>query len=522
MSPPLQMPMADVTDVEPKLKVLADEAPADTDLWCTYAQIEVAGLRMAIAAEHVREAVPRPEHVTRLPRSQGALEGVFKLRGQVVPIVDLRLWMNRPTDTRQPHVMVLGADNRVVGVATDAIHGLLRLRASQVHAVHREESDDSFFHSVLSVSDDAELISVLDPVRLMERARAWADERTQESPTADSRQPGVPSHQAVASTPTQALFRLGPAVLSLPAANVREALPRPPLQRVFGRGTPMLGMVRWRGVDVPLIDPASVLALPLDTDVTGQRLVVVLESEGRHVAIPVNGVLAVRSFASTQVQAAADTALPQATFFLGSTVLESGQRVLLLDSARVLRDYGLTPTTVSSDLPQARHGAGQRLLGNASPVEDDRACVQDAAQAHVVFDMGSEWAAPMSLLQEITPFPSNFKPGVGSDPAVVGTVEWRGKTLPVLDLRTPAQPADFHRGLRLMVIQTNDRLAALVVNDVVALLAAHQGVHTRVRMANGEHMHLITVGQPPNRKSHRVLDVSAVPFFGTPASYPPP
>ena len=36
----------------------------------------------------------------------------------------------------------------------------------------------------------------------------------------------------------------------------------------------------------------------------------------------------------TQVQAAADTALPQATFFLGSTVLESGQRVLLLDSAR--------------------------------------------------------------------------------------------------------------------------------------------------------------------------------------------
>ena len=159
MPPTLLGQSGNVTDVEPKPPA---QAVADADPWCTYAQIEVAGLRVAIAAEFVRQAVPRPDKVARLPRSHGALEGVFKLRGQVVPIVDLRPWMGLTADSHPPHVMVLGTHDRVVGVATDAIHGLLRLRASRVQAVHRDGSAEGFFHSVLSETEDSELISVLD------------------------------------------------------------------------------------------------------------------------------------------------------------------------------------------------------------------------------------------------------------------------------------------------------------------------------------------------------------------------
>jgi|GEM_PF-2346738 len=495
----------DVTDVEPKTRNTAANAPpADLDPWCTYAQVDVGGMRIAIATEHVRQALPRPPSMVRLPRSRGALEGVFKLRGQVVPVVDLRGWMGLPTDARPPHIMVLGSERRVVGLAIDAIHGLLRLRASRVQAIHHDEDSDGFFHSVLSTDGDAELISVLDPVRLMNQALAWADERPDTSPTAPAQGGHPMPGEATTRTPLQALTRLGPVVLGAPATAVREVLPLPPLQRLFGRGGKMWGLVRWRDVDVPVLDPDQVLGLPLANPPNGRRLLIILATGTRCVGVPVDEVLAVRGFPCAQVQAASETGMAQAQWFVGSTTLDSGERAFLLNSDAVVAKFGLTV-----------HADGEPTSGDGQT--KDTAC--DADRAHIVFDMGQLWAAAMDMLQEITPFPTDFTPGKGADPATVGTFEWRGKTLPVLDLRNPipsplvGQAADGMPAPKLMVVQARQRTAALVVNDVVALLAPRQGIHTRVTLAGGACMHLITVGHPPERKSHRVLDFSTLPFF---------
>lgn len=496
-----------VTDAEPKP---ASDARADTDPWCTYAHIEVAGMQVAVTTEFVRQIVPKPAAMARLPRREGGLQGAFKLRGQVVPVVNLGTWLQLPGNTEPPHVMVLGAEGQVIGVAIDAIHGLLRLRASRVQPVLRDGEDDGFFHSVLSVTDDSELLSVLDPLRLMKNARAWANGG---APTpSDGLSTAVESrayHPGDSASPitSQALVRLGSTALGVPYHHVREVLAQPPVQRVFGKDTAMLGMVRWRGLDVPLADPAKVLLLPLAPHPQGRRLILVLEHEGRHLAVPVDGVMAVRAFAAEDVQAAADTALAPAGTFVGSTTLEEGQRVLLLDSQQVLQAYGFKP------LAQGNSGALQ--VSGASALEAERAATHARAQPHVVFDMGGEWAAPMEVLHEITPFPADFKPGTGSHGTITGTFEWRGKTLPVMDLRPAAgaAAATSTAALKLMVVQANGRMGALVVNEVLALLPAHQGVHTQVNMPGGEHMHLITVGEPPTRKSHRVLDVSGLPFF---------
>lgn len=496
MPPSLLAFDADVTDAVPK-PPSAGRAVADP--WCTYAHIELAGMRVAVTTDFVRQIVPRPQALARLPRREGALEGVFKLRGQVVPVVNLGTWLQLPGSAVPPHIMVLGTQGQVIGVAIDAIHGLLRVRASRVQTVLHDAADDDFFSSVLSLDDDNGLLSVLDPLRLMDKARAWAGEGSNVlsgAPTEADAHGHTPGGGA-SQTHTQALVKVGAAALGVPFQHVREVLVQPPVQRVFGRETALLGMVRWRGVDVPLADPAKVLQLSLAPAEQGKRLMMVLDHGGRHLALPVDGVMAVRAFAEETVQAASDTALAPAGTYTGSTTLEDGQRVLLLDSAHVLAAYGFKPLQAHSALALAAHTA------TASAPER-------AAQAHIVFDMGGEWAAPMSALLEITPFPLGFKPAVGSHPAITGTCEWRGKTLPVLDLRPPPTPT---AAPKLMVVQAHGRVGGLVVNDVLALLPAHQGVHTELTLPGNERVHLITVGEPPARKSHRVLAVGALPFF---------
>ena len=497
----------DVTDAVPK-PPSAGQAVADP--WCTYAHIELAGMRVAVTTDFVRQIVPRPQTLARLPRREGALDGVFKLRGQVVPVVNLGTWLQLPSGTEPPHVMVLGTEGQVIGVAIDAIHGLLRVRASKVETVLHDAADDGFFSSVLSLADDGELLSVLDPLRLMSKARAWASEgqNVPSGAPAEADTPNRPMRNGANPTHTQALVRLGAAALAVPFQHVREVLTQPPVQRVFGRETAMLGMVRWRGVDVPLADPAKMLQLPLASAAQGKRLMMVLEHEGRHLALPVDGVMAVRAFASEKVQAASDTALFPPDTYAGSTTLDDGQRVLLLDSTHVLAAYGFKPL----------HGNGALALTTLTATVS--AQEQAKTQPYIVFDMDGEWAAPMSALQEITPFPADFKSAEGSHPAITGTFAWRGKTLPVLDVRPSSkQPAGGGTPRtttpKLMVVKANGRMAALVVNEVLALLPAHQGLHTELTLPGGERMHLITVNDPPARKSHRVLDVGALPFFRT-------
>ena len=132
-------------------------------------------------------------------------------------------------------------------------------------------------------------------------------------------------------------------------------------------------------------------------------------------ALPVDSVMAVRSFPVAKVQTAAETGLAPPGCFMGSTSLEDGQRVLLLDSDSLLAAYGLVP--LSDRVVASTDPAGTMLALTTT------ASASATGQAHIVFDMGDEWAIPMNVLHEITPFPSHFKPGAGIDPAITGTVD---------------------------------------------------------------------------------------------------
>ena len=501
---------------------------------CVFAQLELAGHRLAVDADHVVQALPRPPRLTPLPSRQAALQGVLKLRGQVVPVVDLRHWLQPAAEVAaglapSPHIMVLGHEGKVVGIGLDGIRGLLRIPAEQVHAVAHQAEADNFFHSVINLPDSDDLVMVLDPLRLMALTQAWASANA----TSHASEGTILASAPDSHTQPHALVRLGDVVLAAPADVVREVGHQPPLNRVFGQNPYLRAMTRWRGVDVPVLDPVQALALSLDeTPSAGPRLLMVLSQNGRHAAVPVDEVLSVRRFAQTELQSPADTGTPQAHLYAATTTLDGGgphqgKRVRLLNATALLEWLGMAEMadrsaeaslqtapdneTHSGDPLQHPEGV-QRLQATPSAPSQPTA---PESHAYVVFDMGREWAAPVNLLQEVMPFPASFQPATGADPFQLGSCDWRGRTLPVLDLRPPR--ADGTRPpkeqARLLVVSACQRQAGLVVDDVVALLPANQGTHTRLMMAGREPTHLITVGHASSRKTYEVLDFSRHSFF---------
>ena len=112
----------------------------------TFALLALGDLVFGVQSDHLVKALMRPQALTLLPRSQGALEGVFNDRGQMVPVVDLRRWLS-PGQTPEvacPQVAVLRASGRVLGLAISSVRGLLRVRRADVHPIHHGDGADDF------------------------------------------------------------------------------------------------------------------------------------------------------------------------------------------------------------------------------------------------------------------------------------------------------------------------------------------------------------------------------------------
>ncbi|HHX87479.1 MAG TPA: chemotaxis protein CheW [Firmicutes bacterium] len=74
--------------------------------------------------------------VTSLPQSLKFVEGVINLRGEVIPVVDLRKRFNLPEVdySEQSRIIIVEVGSNQVGLIVDAVTEVLRLPASQVQA----------------------------------------------------------------------------------------------------------------------------------------------------------------------------------------------------------------------------------------------------------------------------------------------------------------------------------------------------------------------------------------------------
>ena len=80
----------------------------------------------------VREII-RPLPLTRVRKGPRFVEGVINLRGEVIPIVDLRRRFDVPREEGgDPKIIILVVDSRVLGIVVDAVTEVVRVNKSAI------------------------------------------------------------------------------------------------------------------------------------------------------------------------------------------------------------------------------------------------------------------------------------------------------------------------------------------------------------------------------------------------------
>jgi purine-binding chemotaxis protein CheW len=108
-------------------RAAAAAAEADRKLvqLCTF---RVSGEDFAVDIMRVREIIP-PAPLTPVPEAPAWVAGLFRLRGDVIPVVDLHRRLGLPPSpaTRRNKFVVVKAGGRLLGLMVDEVCEVLRL-----------------------------------------------------------------------------------------------------------------------------------------------------------------------------------------------------------------------------------------------------------------------------------------------------------------------------------------------------------------------------------------------------------
>ena len=109
--------------------------------------------------------IVRMQRITRVPNVPAYIKGVINLRGEVVPVVSLRLKMGLAEDeiTKLTRIIIIKLENgEVIGVLVDAVKEVVTLDAREIEKVSYDSGEEKTNYISGIGKDKGELISLFD------------------------------------------------------------------------------------------------------------------------------------------------------------------------------------------------------------------------------------------------------------------------------------------------------------------------------------------------------------------------
>ena len=125
------------------------------------------GLNIGVSTNYVIEIITN-HSITMLPLAPDYVKGIINLRGQIIPIIDIRLRMGKPSidNTSSTCIIVLNINSVQIGIIVDAVQQVMDIDQSKISPVPVENQQELISGMVSSANSS--VILFLDCEQLVE------------------------------------------------------------------------------------------------------------------------------------------------------------------------------------------------------------------------------------------------------------------------------------------------------------------------------------------------------------------
>ncbi len=146
-----------VTDMVNSLDIIENDSRQ-------YIVVKIGSEQYGIDIRYIDNIV-RMQKITRVPKAQHHFKGVINLRGEIVPVMSIRLKMGLEDDqfTGASRIIILKLEEKgMLGIIVDEVKEVVTLGTSQIEKVAHDNRDDSINFLTGVGKFNNELISLLD------------------------------------------------------------------------------------------------------------------------------------------------------------------------------------------------------------------------------------------------------------------------------------------------------------------------------------------------------------------------
>lgn len=130
-----------------------------------YLVFVVDDLRIGLDAEYVVE-IMNSYTVTYLPMMPHYICGIFNMRGQIIPMMDIRLRLGKPPKEDKSLMVVLNYENTQLGILVDAVELMLDIPDESVMPIPAQ-SAQKLVNGMCTLPDNSGTMLVLDCEQLL-------------------------------------------------------------------------------------------------------------------------------------------------------------------------------------------------------------------------------------------------------------------------------------------------------------------------------------------------------------------
>ena len=150
-----------------QVKAITTEQEAETAV--QYIVVRIGNEQYGINIKYIDNIV-RNQKITRVPKTQTYYKGVINLRGEIIPVMSIRLKLGLEDDefTDKTRIIIVKIGGATIGVIVDQVREVVTLDDDNTEKITRTSRDDAASGYISSIGKSkGELISLLDIVGLI-------------------------------------------------------------------------------------------------------------------------------------------------------------------------------------------------------------------------------------------------------------------------------------------------------------------------------------------------------------------
>ena len=457
-------------DIEIDSKTISD---AGSQLVTFY----LAGEEFGLPISKVKEIVSVPA-ITHLPKAPDYIEGIANLRGNILPLVNLRLLFGLPFEERtdDTRVVVVEINGRAMGIIVDRVLEVMFVDSAHIApppAISRSSSEANYLQGVARLDHGKRLVLLLDGEQLLP-----AIEYSQSTSDQDEKSGFIKAEVAqkqILDETQLVTFRLGTEEFAIKIMGVQEIIRVTELSKIPNAPEYVDGVVSLRDQLLPIVNLRRKFKMPA-VDVTDDSRIIVVNLNKSSVGIMVDSMSEVLIVRNNTIEALpsfmSDTQSEQLN---GVAKLNDGKRlIMIMDVEKVLSSSELNQ--IQANIETSDKGAEKSKEADDSNLLKDNPGLKELTGAqlnsdeeqYVTFKIGDErFGVSISQVQEIIWLVDiTHVPNVQH--YIEGIVNLRGNVLPVMDIRKRFHLAKIEQtdSSSIIVVDVNSRKTGMIVDSV--------------------------------------------------------